>query len=78
MHLAYAAVCVDPLGRHLQRDHHHRARAARAPRREATSALSAPLRCCDVSLLLYGVGGVIAPFVGIKLIDLLITAIHLA
>ena len=30
------------------------------------------------NLLLYGVGGIIAPFVGIKVIDLLITAIHLA
>ena len=30
------------------------------------------------NLLIYGVGGLIAPFVGIKLIDLLITAIHLA
>ncbi len=30
------------------------------------------------NLLLYGVGGVIVPFFGIKLIDLLITAIHLA
>ncbi len=30
------------------------------------------------NLLLYGVGGLIAPFLGIKLIDLVITAIHLA
>ena len=30
------------------------------------------------NLLLYGVGGLIAPFVGIKIIDLLITALHLA
>ena len=30
------------------------------------------------NLLIYGVGGIIAPFVGIKAIDLLITAIHLA
>jgi K+-transporting ATPase ATPase B chain len=30
------------------------------------------------NLLIYGVGGLIAPFVGIKIIDLLITAIHLA
>lgn len=30
------------------------------------------------NLLLYGVGGLIVPFVGIKLIDMLITAIHLA
>jgi K+-transporting ATPase ATPase B chain len=30
------------------------------------------------NLLIYGVGGIIAPFVGIKAIDLFITAIHLA
>ncbi len=30
------------------------------------------------NLLIYGVGGVIAPFIGIKAIDLLITAVHLA
>jgi potassium-transporting ATPase ATP-binding subunit len=30
------------------------------------------------NLLLYGVGGLIAPFLGIKLIDMLITALHLA
>jgi K+-transporting ATPase ATPase B chain len=30
------------------------------------------------NLLIYGVGGIFAPFVGIKLIDLLITAAHLA
>jgi len=29
------------------------------------------------NLLIYGVGGIIAPFIGIKLIDMLITAIHL-
>jgi len=30
------------------------------------------------NLLLYGVGGVVAPFLGIKLIDVLITYLHLA
>jgi potassium-transporting ATPase ATP-binding subunit len=30
------------------------------------------------NLLIYGVGGIIAPFVGIKLIDLLVTAVHLS
>jgi potassium-transporting ATPase ATP-binding subunit len=30
------------------------------------------------NLFIYGVGGLIAPFVGIKLIDMLITAIGLA
>ncbi len=30
------------------------------------------------NLLIYGVGGIIAPFLGIKLIDVIVTAIHLA
>jgi len=30
------------------------------------------------NLLIYGLGGVIIPFVGIKAIDLLVTALHLA
>lgn len=30
------------------------------------------------NLLVYGLGGLIAPFIGIKLIDMLITAVHLA
>ncbi len=30
------------------------------------------------NLLIYGVGGVIIPFIGIKAIDLVIAALHLA
>jgi K+-transporting ATPase ATPase B chain len=30
------------------------------------------------NLLIYGLGGLVVPFVGIKLIDLLVTALHLA
>jgi K+-transporting ATPase ATPase B chain len=30
------------------------------------------------NLLIYGAGGVLAPFIGIKLIDILVTALHLA
>jgi K+-transporting ATPase ATPase B chain len=30
------------------------------------------------NLLMYGFGGLIVPFIGIKLIDLIITALHLA
>ena len=30
------------------------------------------------NLVIYGIGGIVVPFVGIKLIDMLITAIHLA
>jgi K+-transporting ATPase ATPase B chain len=30
------------------------------------------------NLLVYGVGGIIAPFIGIKIIDVIITALHFA
>jgi potassium-transporting ATPase ATP-binding subunit len=30
------------------------------------------------NLLIYGIGGIINPFAGIKVIDIIITAIHLA
>ena len=30
------------------------------------------------NLLIYGLGGVVVPFVGIKLIDLIVAALHLA
>ena len=29
------------------------------------------------NLLIYGLGGLVAPFIGIKLIDLLLVALHL-
>ncbi len=30
------------------------------------------------NLLIYGVGGIIVPFIGIKAIDILVAALHLA
>jgi K+-transporting ATPase ATPase B chain len=30
------------------------------------------------NILIYGIGGIVAPFIGIKLIDMLVTAVHLA
>jgi K+-transporting ATPase ATPase B chain len=30
------------------------------------------------NLMIYGVGGIVAPFIGIKIIDVIITALHLA
>jgi K+-transporting ATPase ATPase B chain len=30
------------------------------------------------NLLIYGLGGVVAPFIGIKLIDMLLVALHIA
>jgi K+-transporting ATPase ATPase B chain len=29
------------------------------------------------NLLLYGLGGIVAPFIGIKLIDMIIASVHL-
>jgi K+-transporting ATPase ATPase B chain len=40
-----------------------------------------PLGAADIlrrNLLIYGVGGVILPFVGIKAIDLIVAGLHLA
>ena len=31
----------------------------------------------SISLMIYGLGGIVAPFIGIKLIDLALTALHL-
>ena len=39
---------------------------------------SVPARCCGATCWIYGVGGVIIPFIGIKAIDLAVTALHLA
>ena len=55
----------------LQRDRHPAARAARAARACATSP-SGATALLRRNLLLYGLGGVVAPFVGIKLIDLVV------
>jgi K+-transporting ATPase ATPase B chain len=40
-----------------------------------------PLGAADIlrrNLLIYGIGGVILPFIGIKLIDLIVAGLHLA
>ncbi len=65
----------DPVGHHLQCADHHRAHSARAQGR----ALSADRRRSAVAAqpLIYGVGGVIVPFAGIKAIDLAVNALHL-
>ena len=65
----------DPVRGHLQRADHPRADPAGAARREVRPrAAPAILRR---NPLIYGVGGIIAPFVFIKLIDLLLTAMGL-
>ncbi len=67
----------DPVGDHLQRADHHRADPAGAARRAHTGR---PARASLLrrNLLIYGIGGIIVPFIGIKLIDLVVTAIGLA
>ena len=67
MHLATPSQ-RHPVGGHLQRHHHHPADPAGAARRALPALGAAAL--FRRSMLLYGVGGIIAPFVGIKLIDL--------
>ena len=38
----------------------------------------APARCCANFLLVYGLGGIIVPFIGIKLIDMILVALGAA
>ena len=35
-------------------------------------------RLLSRNLTIYGLGGIIAPFVGIKIVDLIVSALHLA
>ena len=64
------------LGGHFQRAHHSR---CSSPSRSRVSNISrsGPMRCCGKNLLVWGLGGVIIPFIGIKLIDLMMVALHL-
>ena len=61
----------DPVRGHLQRADHRRADPA-GPARRAVHGPAAPSSCCAATCCVYGLGGIIAPFIGIKLIDLLI------
>ena len=45
------------------------------PARRALHARRRRPRCCAATSLIYGLGGIIAPFIGIKLIDLLVSQI---
>ena len=75
-HAAGDAGIGDPVGGDLQRRHHHRADSAGAEghrykplaRRRFSGAI------CSI----YGVGGVVLPFVGIKAIDIVLVAVGLA
>ena len=62
----------DPLGGHLQRADHRGAHPAVAAGREAT-ARSPPTRCSAATCSSTALGGLIAPFIGIKLIDLVVS-----
>ena len=66
----FAAV-GDHLGDRLQRARDPGARPARAARRALPAAWARP-RCCAATSSIYGLGGLVAPFVGIKLIDLVV------
>ena len=58
----------DPVGGDLQRADHHRADSARAAGVKYRAVGAAAL--LRDNLLIYGLGGVIVPFIGIKLIDM--------
>ena len=66
------AALGDPLRGHLQRADHRGAHPARVARREVRARRRAP-QLLRRNLLIYGAGGVIAPFIGIKLIDMIVT-----
>ena len=76
MHLAQPGQ-RDPVGGDLQRAHHRRADPAR-PEGRALPRRSAPRRVLRDNTLIYGVGGVIVPFIGIKLIDLILVGLGMA
>jgi K+-transporting ATPase ATPase B chain len=64
------------LGRDLQRPDHHRPGTAGASWRGLPTCASGEL--LGRNLLIYGVGGIILPFIGIKIIDIIVTALRLA
>ncbi len=66
----------DPVGRHLQR----LIIIALVPLslRGVAYRAAPAAELLRRNLLIYGVGGIVAPFVGIKLIDVVVTAVHLA
>jgi K+-transporting ATPase ATPase B chain len=66
----------DPVGRDLQRRHHHCADSA-----GAAGISYRPLARAAIlrrNMLIYGVGGIVLPFVGIKAIDMLLVVTGLA
>ena len=66
----------DSVGRHLQRGHHHRVDSARAKGIAYKPIGAAAL--LRRNMLIYGLGGVVLPFIGIKAIDVVLIAVGLA
>ena len=64
----------DPVGGDLQRADHHRADPAGAARRAVPRRVGAAA-LLRRNLLIYGLGGLIVPFIGIKLIDMILVAL---
>ena len=73
-HAPAVAALGDPVGRHLQRGD-HRARSCRSRLRGVKFVALTATEILRRNLLIYGVGGLIAPFVCIKLIDMIVTAL---
>ena len=67
----------DPVGGDLQRADHPGADPAGAEGRQVPRR-SAPAAILRRNMLIYGVGGILLPFVGIKVIDMLLVAMNLA
>jgi len=65
-----------PVGDHLQCLDHHRVDSA-ALKGVAYRAIGAGA-LLQRNLMIYGLGGIIIPFIGIKAIDLVVAALHLA
>ena len=76
-HAAGHAAERDPVGDHLQRADHHRAHPAGAEGRQVSPDRRRP-RCCGAICWSTALGGIVLPFIGIKAIDLAVTALHLA
>jgi K+-transporting ATPase ATPase B chain len=75
-HEAREPVLGDPVGGDLQRADHRGADSAGTQGACAT-APSAPQHLLRRNLLIYGLGGLVVPFIGIKAIDLLLSAFGL-
>ena len=74
-HAAGDACERDPVGRDFQCADHHRSHSARIARIKYRAVGAA--RLLRDNLLIYGLGGLVVPFIGIKLIDLILVGLRL-